>query len=47
MGIEEKCAWKEIVEIEDNPEGGLIRCKRCNGYNTKCESYSLIKKREL
>ena len=38
--IEDKCLWKLMVDVDDNPEGNMRWCKhRCNGYDTSCKEY--------
>jgi len=44
--LENRCAWKEIVEIQVLAEGKMKMCRKCEGYNESCYAYFSTKEKE-
>jgi len=37
--LQNKCAWKDISEVQVLAEGKLGECRICDGYNKTCHAY--------
>ena len=46
INLQDRCAWKEITEVQVIAEGKLKECRECNGYNKTCHDYYPTKEKQ-
>ena len=46
INLENRCAWKEVVEMQELAEGKMKDCKECKGYNTSCYAYYTLNEKQ-